>query len=123
MIKFKYNKLEELKMEEKDLKKEEVKQEERLIGEEPKTITFEIGINGIPKLNIYSEKEVSIRDIATALATIDLLNFNNYLKSDKESAIKNYVLFETLRKEIFINGIAQLTGGDSEIIDSLSELI
>lgn len=117
---------EDIKMEETkvlNVEQEEVKEERVLPESEPKTIIFEVGINGVPKLDIRCDTEISVRDIATALATIDLLNFNRYLKADCKTAVKNHVLFDTLRKEMFINGVAQLTGGDKEILDSLSEML
>lgn len=100
-------------------------EEQNVIAEaQPKTIKFEVGINGVPKLDINCDTEMSVRDIATALATIDVLNFNNYLRKDIENeteAMRKYVMFETLRKQIFIESIAKL-GVSTKTLEALAEL-
>lgn len=88
--------------------------------QEPKVITLTIGINGVPELNIQCDKDVTVRDMATALATIDVLNFNQYFKANPEDALRQYVMFNTLRKQIFLTGVANLTD-DEKIVTALAE--
>lgn len=114
-------------MEEKNLKQVdvEVKEEERVIPEsQPKLITMEVGINGVPKLDIKCDTEVSVRDIATVLATVDTLNFNNYLRRSRDNeneALRQFVMFETLRKQIFLEAVAKL-GVDKKTLEVLGEI-
>lgn len=88
--------------------------------QEPKVITLTIGINGIPELNIQCDKDITIRDMATALATVDVLNFNQYLKANPEDALRQYVMFNTLRKQMFLTGVANLTQ-DEKLVTALAE--
>lgn len=88
--------------------------------QEPKVITLTVGINGIPELNIQCDKDITVRDMATALATIDVLNFNQYLKANPEDALRQYVMFNTLRKQMFLTGVAKLTQ-DEKLVTALAE--
>ena len=106
---------------ENETKEEEVK---TLPTSEPKVINFEVGINGIPKLNISCDREMSIRDVAVALGTIDVLNFNNYLSKDKSNpkeAVRNYLSFQTLKKQVFIEAVSKLLPDEKEILEILAE--
>lgn len=120
---------------EEELKETETKEEEILEAEtqleekienfveapqEPKVITLTVGINGIPELNIQCETDITVRDMATALATIDVLNFNQYFKANPEDALRQYVMFNTLRKQMFLNGVANLTN-DEKLVTALAE--
>ena len=109
----------------KKIEEELIEKEEELVSEEPKTITMTVGINGQPTLNIQCDKTMSVKDMATALATIDLLNFNNSLnkaEKDKEKALYDFIMFQTLRREIFIQNVAKIIGDDEKILTALSEL-
>lgn len=88
--------------------------------QEPKVITLTVGINGIPELNIQCETDITIRDMATALATIDVLNFNQYFQANPEDALRQYVMFNTLRKQMFLTGVANLTN-DEKLVTALAE--
>lgn len=106
-------------------KKESLKEEKILEEGKPKTIIFEVGINGVPKLDIRCEDDdITEIDVATALAGIDLLLFNQKYKKNK--LYEEYLMFNTLRKELFLNYVAKLYSDDEnleKLLDILSEVI
>lgn len=113
-------------MEKEKLASEVVNEDNVVFVEEglPKTFTFTIGINGEPKLNIGCDSEYSLKDVATALATIDLLLFNQQVKTN-EDGMNQYIMFNTLRKEIFLEAVQRLCGEDNDtsIIETLADML
>lgn len=91
---------------------------------EPKTITFEIGINGTPKLDIRCDKEMTEYDVCLALAGIDLLMFNQKYKQENH-IWEDWVRFNTMKKEIFLQYVLKLYGEEEgqKLIDQLVDII